>query len=196
MIKKQYNKYAVIILAAGTSRRLGRPKQLVKIGQENLLSHAIKAASQVENADIYIVLGAYANEISATIDRGIPTYINPNWEKGMGNSISYGMGQILQLGYNAVILTVCDQPFLAATHFEQLIDRYEKCDGRDIIISRYSTGNGPPSLFDSRHFNQLSNLDGDDGAKNVVKENKDSVGFINFDRGYIDIDEEKDLAQL
>jgi len=192
-MKQKSKKYAILILAAGTSSRLGRPKQLVKFGNSNLLSHTIYAASQIENADTHIILGAHADEISDTINTTLPIHINPNWERGMGNSIAFGVGKVRDLVYDAVILTVCDQPYLEAPHFEQLIEMYEGGSAVDLVISKYTNGSGPPSLFDPRYFNQLCGLDGDDGAKAMVKGNMKRVGFAHFERGDIDVDQEEDL---
>lgn len=187
------NKYAILVLAAGTSSRLGRPKQLVEIGNSNLLSHTIDAASSTPNADVHIILGAYSTEILDEIKIDHPVHINPNWAKGMGNTIAFGISQIKCFEYQAVILTVCDQPYLEATHFEQLVHLYEN-DSKDIIVSKYRSGNGPPSLFSAQHFDQLGSLEGDLGAKSVVKNNLENVGFIDFKRGNIDIDQEEDLS--
>ena len=189
-------KYAILILAAGTSGRLGRPKQLVKFGNGNLLSHTIDVASQVENADTHIILGAYADEISDAIDPAIPIHLNPNWERGMGNSIAFGVGKIRDLGYDAVILTVCDQPFLKSSHFEQLIDLYEADSEAEIIISKYEMGGGPPSLFSKMYFDQLAILDGEDGAKSIVKSCKGILRQVDFKKGHIDIDTKEDLKSL
>ena len=189
-------KYAILILAAGTSSRLERPKQLVKFGNDTLLSNTIGAALLIENADTHIILGAYADEISDAINTTLPIHINPNWERGMGNSIAFGIGRIRDLGYDAVILTVCDQPFMNAVHFKQLIELYKDNSTIDLVISKYKNGNGPPSLFDAQFFNQLLMLDGDDGAKTIVKNNMEKIGFVDFDRGDIDVDTEEDLLLL
>lgn len=194
MKKKRPNKYAILVLAAGTSSRLGRPKQLVEIGNGNLLSHTIDAASSISNTDVHIILGAYSKEILAELKTCYPVYINPNWDKGMGNTIAFGVNQIKGFKYQALILTVCDQPYLEETHFERLISFYENESKENIIVSKYKAGNGPPSLFSAQHFDQLGSLEGDLGAKSVVKNNLENVGFIDFKRGNIDIDQEEDLS--
>lgn len=196
MKTKEIKKYVILILAAGTSSRLGTPKQLVKFGDGNLLSHTIDAALKIENADTYIVLGAYADEILDSIGRTLPVHINPNWERGMGNSIAFGIGKIRTLGYDAVILTVCDQPYLEASHFEQLLELNESDSLTDIIISNYEVGNGPPSLFSRKYFDQLAILDGEDGAKSIVKSCKGILLQVDFSKGHIDIDTKEDLKSL
>lgn len=196
MKNEKTKSYAIIILAAGTSSRLGRPKQLVKHPNGNLLSHTIDTASKIKNANTYVILGAYAREISEVINTEIATYINPNWERGMGNSIAFGVENIRDIGYDAVILTVCDQPYLEAIHFDQLIKMYEDNTVADLIISKYTNGNGPPSMFDSQYFDQLCKLDGDNRAKTIVKNNLSNVGFSGFEKGDIDIDTEADLKSF
>ncbi len=196
MTNKPHKKYAIIILAAGTSSRLGRPKQLVEIKGITLLSNTIKEANKVVDADTYVVLGAYANKIEKTITGEITSLENPDWKMGMGNSIALGITNIFDQGYDAVILSVSDQPFLSCSQFEHLIDVYESSPACNIVVSKYTIGSGPPTLFDSTYFDQLSRLDNDDGAKSIVIENKSSVGSADFDLGHIDIDEEIDLQNI
>ncbi len=196
MLDTDSKKYAILILAAGSSSRLGRPKQLIKFGKGNLLSNTIDIVSSIDNADVHIILGAYAEEILAKIDTSYPIHINPNWVRGMGNSISFAVDQIKHIEYDALILTVCDQPYLEASHFVQLIELYEADSEAEIIISKYEFGGGPPSLFSRKYFDQLSNLDGEEGAKSVVTSFKEKNQHIHFDKGHIDIDTEEDLLSL
>jgi len=186
-------KYAILILAAGNSSRLGRPKQLVKFGDGNLLSHTIDVVSSIPNADVHIILGAFSKEILDEINTCYPIQINPNWKKGMGNTIAFGVNQVKDSKYDAVILSVCDQPYLEPIHFEQLIQSYENASQKNIIVSKYESGNGPPSLFCAQYLDQLCSLEGDHGAKSIVKKNLEKVGFIDFKRGDVDVDKKEDL---
>ena len=186
-------KYAILILAAGTSRRLGSPKQLVKIGNSNLLSNTIDAALQIKNADTHVVIGAYADIVLNAIKINIPIHINPNWKIGMGNSIAFGIEKIKDQGYEGVVLSVCDQPYLKAAHLESLIRLYEENPDVEIIVSKYRTGSGPPSFFKQNYFEHLANLNGEEGAKSIVKSYRGELSYISFDKGDIDVDTKEDL---
>jgi len=193
LISNRKSKYAVLILAAGKSNRLGRPKQLVKIDNKYLLEKTIEMASQLKRIDLHIILGAYSDQILKSIDIKHPFYFNPDWKDGMGSSIAYGIDQIKDMGYKAVVLCVCDQPYLETHHIEQLITAYGTQSGFDIIQSKYDQGNGPPVLFGSNYFDQLAQMKGDQGAKYIVNEFPLVVTQVSFPKGNIDIDREEDL---
>ena len=93
--------------------------------------------------------------------------------------------------YDAVILSVCDQPFITEKQFRELKHTYESNDF-SIVVSRYKTSKGPPTLFDQEHFEALKSLTGDEGAKEIVRKNKGNVTNISFPQGDIDIDTKED----
>jgi molybdenum cofactor cytidylyltransferase len=189
------NKYAIIILAAGNSTRLGYPKQLVSWNQTTLLNHAIDHAARVKNSDIYVTLGGHQKEVIDSIVHDLSIFVNPFWEEGMGSTISYTMDKIAKHGYEGIILSVCDQPYISHHIFIDLIEAFQ-LGNNSIIISKYDTSSGPPTLFSKVHFKALANLRGDDGAKKIVKNNISHLGHIDFNQGHIDIDTENDLKQL
>ena len=189
------NKYAILILAAGTSTRLGRPKQLVNWNGTTLLNHTIDQANRVKNSDVFVTLGGHQNEVRDSIVHDILIFTNPNWKEGMGSTISYTVDKVAKSGYEGIILSVCDQPYISHHIFSDLIEAFELGNG-SIIMSKYKTSSGPPTLFSKRHFSALSNLKGDEGAKKVVKNNISHLAQIDFYQAHIDIDTENDLKQL
>src|SRR6478672_7716742 len=87
--------YAVIILAAGSSSRLGRPKQLLAYKGKTLLQHAIDSAKATKAKQILVVLGAVKELINNQIDdKGIVRVDNPNWESGLASSIKAGINAL------------------------------------------------------------------------------------------------------
>ncbi len=178
-------KIAVIILAAGSSSRLGQPKQLLKINGETLLNRTIRFASEVSN-EIIVVLGANFNIILPTItNKSIEIVENENWETGMSSSVIAGLGKCLDA--DNIIICLCDQPYLTSSIFENLIE-CNKSTSLPIIACSYLGQIGVPILFKSLMFNALLNLNGDKGAKSILNNHKESIVCIPFFNGEIDVD--------
>jgi len=189
---------AIIILAAGNSARLGKPKQLLTFGGSTLLNNVISEALKTQFRPIIVVLGAYETEIkSATIKTDVTFVLNENWENGMSSSISIGLQEALKANaeLESVILAVADQVYLNAAIFEQLVSTKQQTDS-SIIASAYLQTKGTPTLFDRTHFEELLNLKGSDGAKSIIKRNLNDIVTIPFDLGAVDIDTETDYNNL
>jgi len=188
----------IIILAAGNSSRLGKPKQLLTYKGKSLLEIATEAAKGTGSASIVTVLGAYADEISVAHQQSNVNYvINENWEKGMSTSIHAGLTELLKLNpaIENVIITVSDQAFLTAETLMQLIAEKEHT-AYHIIASKYGNTIGTPVLFNKKYFTALMNLTGDTGAKHIIKQHPNEVTSISFEKGNIDIDTEADYNNL
>lgn len=191
-------KTGIIILAAGNSSRLGQPKQLLPFKNTTLLKNTIAEAALVPNSNIILVTGANHELIEKELQNSkINITFNPNWESGMSSSIVAGLNE-LQLLYPDIkntILTVCDQPFVTSSIFENLIDQYNKTS-IGIIASSYAETLGTPVLFDEKYFNQLLELKGQEGAKKIISNYLDDTVSVPFEKGNIDIDTEEDYNKL
>ncbi|MBB2148040.1 nucleotidyltransferase family protein [Pedobacter gandavensis] len=191
-------KTGIIILAAGNSSRLGKPKQLLHYQGESLLEIVSKAAIQSSCNPIIIVLGAYAKEISAAHRLNGPTYVvNYNWEKGMSSSIAVGMSAALAhtKDLDQVIISVSDQPFISSEIIENLIKRQQE-SRKGIVSCSYAQTSGTPVLFRKKYFPQLLSLHGNQGAKQLLKQYPEDSSSLVFELGYIDIDTESDYNNL
>jgi molybdenum cofactor cytidylyltransferase len=179
----------IIILAAGSSSRLGQPKQLLEYEGETLLNRTIRIASEVSD-DIIVVLGSRFQEISKTIsNKNVQIIFNESWETGMASSIIEGLKT--RLSAEKVIISLCDQPYLNTSIFESLILE-EKLTQSPIIASNYSNQIGVPILFNKLIYNDLLALKGDKGARSILPKYNDSIGQIDFPNGAIDIDTVED----
>lgn len=191
-------KTGIIILAAGNSSRLGQPKQLLPFKNTTLLKNTIAEASLVPNSTIIVVTGSNHELIEKEVQTSkLKITFNPNWESGMSSSIVAGLNE-LQLSYPDIkntILTVCDQPFVTTSVFENLINEYDKT-GKGIIASSYAETLGTPVLFDKKYFNQLLELKGQEGAKKIINKFLDDTVSVPFEKGNIDIDTEEDYNKL
>ena len=113
------NNLAVLILAAGTSSRLGQAKQLVLYENQTLLENACKKALEI-SSNVFVVLGASKNECTEKIkDLQVNIIINNEYKKGLSSSIRIGMKELLE--YDKVLIMLCDQPFIPKNHFQKLL---------------------------------------------------------------------------
>jgi len=193
------NNTGIIILAAGKSSRLGDIKQLLPFNGKNLLQHVINEATGAGARPVVVVIGAHAAMVSASIpDVGKPDLlINENWEGGISSGIVAGVHHIVRLhpGIKKIIIAVCDQPFVSSALFEQLDQTQEK-SGKPIVACAYADTIGTPALFTFNYFDQLLGLEGDEGAKKILKNNREDVATVDFPNGEIDIDTQKDYEKL
>ncbi|MFK7982592.1 MAG: NTP transferase domain-containing protein [Saprospiraceae bacterium] len=185
------NLLGIIILAAGASRRMGTPKQLLKIGHQTLIERAISIAQALDNQQTVVVLGANAEKISPYIppQEKVNVIINENWQQGMGTTLKAGMEFFLKQSENftAVIVMVCDQPYLTTKKLQQLIIKYQETKAA-IIATKYNRIKGVPALFDKRIFPKLIALNKDEGARKIIKNYDGVVATVDFPKGIIDLD--------
>lgn len=188
---------AVMILAAGQSTRLGSPKQLVPFRGKSLLQHTIDEAKAIGPAELMVILGANHELIMGQINEDPDLLIVHNhlWDEGMASSIRSGIRHMMNRSYEAVIILVCDQPFVTSSLLEQLVHRFRK-DQHHIVAAEYDGIPGTPALFHRSLFEELMQLKGDKGAKQVILRHKDSAGFVGFPNGITDIDTPADVDAL
>lgn len=188
-------KTPILILAAGSSSRLGEPKQLLPFKGGTLLSHTIQECIASNLGEVYVVTGAYYKSVSTSI-QGLDCriFFNPNWSEGLSTSIAFGISQ-LPSDAEACYLVLGDQPYFTKVILEK-IKTSLKTNAARIILSRYDKGQGPPAYFEASLFEEMKTLRGDDGAKAIVKKYKKEVQFIGFSLGYLDVDVPVDKARL
>ena len=170
-------KIHALLMAAGQSQRMGSPKQLLPWGAKTLIEHQIDILHQA-NLTVSVVLGANAENIKQHIDHlKIQIYINKDWQLGMGNSIAYG-AKMLELNANeweALLICLVDQPLITKQHYKHILNNFIS-NSNQIIVSQSDSGSsGPPVLFDTIYLKQLKSLDGDEGAKPIIKKHSENV---------------------
>lgn len=189
------NKGAIVILCAGSSSRLGFPKALVIWDNSTLIETTVKHCLQVPDVDVYVVTGCHHKEIIPYLTGKLQVIYNPHWALGMGKSISAAVEKIKDVDYEYVIITVVDQPKISSDHFNELVKTYYQGE-KGIITSCYKGISGPPVLFAKKYYSELMELDGDHGAKPIVRKYKKDVEMIKFDGGHLDIDTLDDLRSI
>jgi molybdenum cofactor cytidylyltransferase len=190
---------AAIVLAAGASRRLGQPKQLLLLGGETLLERVLRLSSEAEAAPVFAILGAQQQRILQSIPMryAIPV-INDRWEQGISTSIHAGLDALERFvpdAAGALILT-CDQPRLTVDHLCGLMDAFAAQSEPVIVASSYAGVLGIPAVFPRIVFAHLRDLSGDKGARALLVKPPCRLIELPFSGGEVDIDEPADLNQL
>lgn len=188
----------LILLAAGGSSRMGRPKQLLPWRGRTLLRRAADAALESPCRPVVVVLGACADEARAELaGLGVTTSMNADWVKGMGSSIRCGLRSLLieRPEIAAAIIMLCDQPHVDAAALRRLIDAHQS-SAKPVCASAYSGTRGPPCLFAASHFPRLLDMPESNGAKPLLSTAGDHLLVIPFPEGAIDVDEPPDYQRL
>jgi molybdenum cofactor cytidylyltransferase len=180
----------VLLLAAGSSSRMGQPKQLLAWGNVTLIEHQIITLVKTGNP-VNVVLGCKSDLITSYIEKyKINIIINRKWKEGMGSSISCGINQIIKTfpESNGVLITLVDQPLITTDYFETMTDSFRPgC--KQILVSKSCSGwIGVPALFDKFYFRHLLKLSNDQGAKKIISWFEEKVNILNCNDLMEDID--------
>ena len=179
------------VMAAGASRRFGDIKQLVKIGGVSMVLRSYNILNSVLEGKTYLVLGANSKFIAKELQK-VNTIYNRQWSTGLGSSISIVATKMKnEPKCSGVLITLGDQVKLNRRDYQNLLRAY---DGKNIAVSSYSYKKGPPAIFPRKYFDQLIQLRGDVGAKEIIRRNCDFVTACNIDNASFDIDIKNDLS--
>ena len=187
---------SAIILAAGGSSRYGQCKQLVKIDGSSLVRHAVSKLSSLFSHDrISVVVGANSQAVAQAIsDLPVNIVHNEYWQKGLASSLIAGINAI-EPGGRAVMITLCDQVLVAENHLRQLLGLWID-DPSMIIASNYAETLGTPAVIPAEFYPQLLALEGDAGAKSILKNNAGRVTTAPVPEAEFDLDVPADLEKL
>lgn len=187
----QITSFGIVILAAGSSRRLGKPKQLLNFRGTSLLKRAVETALAAGGAATVVVLGAQAPLMQEEIrEYPVDILINEGYENGMAGSLTGGLRLIITRhpDIDGVLIMVCDQPFVSPAHLRNLVNAQR--DSRKAIVSSHyeNTTWGVPALFHKTLFPPLLELQGDRGARSLIEAHADGSASVPFLPGAMDID--------
>ncbi len=189
---------AGVVLAAGQSSRLGHPKQLLSVQGEPLLRHTLRAILESSLDDVLVILGHEADAIRETItDLPVRIVFNPDFALGQSSSVRAGL-DALPPETEAAMFLLGDQPGVDPMVIDTLIATWRKSNA-PIVAPRYADGVGNPVLFDCRVFSELTALQGDMGARPVVRAHEQRGELQTITVNHLappDLDTEADYATL
>lgn len=183
-------KSAAVILAAGSSSRMGQSKQMLDIRGEKLLVKTIRTIISAGIHRVIIVLGAEEKAHRDLIsDLPVEVIYNEDWQRGMGSSLKAGLRDLIadDRSPEVVVVSVCDQPLLKPQNIQALIARHQET-GKPIVASEYSGAPGVPALFHKSFFERLMRLPDDQGAKKIILDNIGEASLVSFPEGEFDLD--------
>jgi molybdenum cofactor cytidylyltransferase len=187
-----------VILAAGSSSRMGRPKQTLQFQGISLLRRATLAALDARCHPVVVVTGAHAELSCRELDQlDVHEAFNPDWETGMGSSVRAGIERLIGIDPDvaAAVLLLCDQPHVTANVVSSLLAAHHTT-GKPLIASAYGDSFGVPALFSRTLFTELTQLAGSSGAKEIIKRHAWEAHFLPFAEGEVDVDTPDDYSCL
>jgi len=177
-----------LVLAAGGSRRLGRPKQALPLGSETLLRHAVEQAISVTPGKVVCVLGAHVPEAPLPCI----TCLNPLWQTGMASSLAAGV-EAVPAGVG-ILITLCDQPGVTTPQLALLLETYRKNPERPVAAC-YGGKAGVPAVFPPQARTPLLSLSGDQGARTLLRSAGLDLETVKMPEAALDIDTDDDWNQ-
>ena len=178
---------AGVILAAGASERLGEPKQLVEFGGETLLERAVRVSREAGLSPVIVVLGARAGEIVTRCDlRAAQVVRCDRWAEGMSRTLATGINAVAETNAASVVVLTSDMPFVTAEHLMALTRKRG-----EVRASAYAGHHGIPAHFPRRWYPDLMRLEGDAGARDLLRD----APSVELGDDALDVDTREDLQR-
>jgi molybdenum cofactor cytidylyltransferase len=187
---------AVILLAAGESRRMGRPKQLLPWRGTTLVRHAAETALHSQASGVVVVVGSQAAQVCAALE-GLDVKIaeNASFASGQASSLRVGIGA-LGTGYAAALVMLVDQPLVQPALLDALVERW-RATGAPLVVPRHAGRRGNPVLIGRELFGELLDLRGDTGARSLFERHSTRIAWLEADESVVvDVDSPEAYAQL
>lgn len=188
----------VLLLAAGSSSRLGRPKQLLSYEGQSLLRRAAATAVGAVLGPVVVVTGALHEELlPELVDLPVQVVHCPTWQAGMGASLKAGLATLQQQqpAPTSVLVLLCDQPHITLTLLRQLVV-VQLATQQPIVATEYGLVRGVPVLFGESVLPLLQALPDAAGAQQLLRQHPEWVATVPFPAGAVDVDTEAQYAAL
>lgn len=196
MSDRQSTPVAGVLLAAGTSSRMGSNKLLFELNGESVLRGAARRALAGGLSPLFVVLGHQEDRARPELD-GLPCRIvvNPSYEQGINSSLKAGVAALPE-DVQAALVMLADMPFVTAEMIAALIDRYRSTEA-PLVISDYEGINAPPMLYDRSLFGELLAMTGEGCGRQVVKRHRHEAEVLPWPAAALaDLDVPEDYARM
>lgn len=189
---------AALVLAAGRSSRMGAANKLTeRLAGKPIVAHVIDAALEAHVGTVIAVTGHDAEAVRAAIDgRPIPIVHNRHYAEGLSSSLKRGL-KALPKDADAVLVLLGDMPGVTAEHINRLIEAFDPVEGRAIVVATHKGKRGNPVLWDKRFIPEMMALEGDTGARALIRAHADLAAEVEMrdDAVLIDIDTPEELTK-
>ena len=192
---------AGIILAAGASVRFGQPKQLIKIGDKYLVEWVLDAALDSRLQTVVLVLGhqhqAILQALGTKADHHkLKVVINHNYRDGQSTSLKAGLLSVRQT-FGSVMYLLGDQPMINTEIIDHMLDQFRQSE-KDLCVPVCKKKRGNPTVFRRPIYEELMMINGDSGARNIIRKNSERVLYVEIKDPlcFFDIDSQDDLEDL
>ena len=187
---------AGIILAAGESRRLGRPKQLLDIYGEPAIRRVARIARLSDLDKVTVVLGSFSDRMQPLlIDLAVDVLLNPDFASGQASSLRVGLESVTE-DFSAVLFLLGDQPTMEPAAINAVLEIWRR-ERPPIVQARYRGTLGHPVLFARSRFPELAEVKGDLGAREVIRRHLAVIRYVEIDQDAPpDLDTEADYQRL
>jgi molybdenum cofactor cytidylyltransferase len=171
---------AGVLLAAGTSTRMGRNKLFLELDGKPLVRHVLERAASAGFDRLIVVLGHEADLVRRPLE-GIAyqPVMNPDYERGVNSSLRAGIRAAAEAGAEAAVVLLADMPFVTTEMMAGLIDRYRR-GSAPLVVSDYGGVNAPPILYDRSLFDELAMSEGQGCGKHVVKKHRHEAETVSW----------------
>ncbi|MBI3022311.1 MAG: nucleotidyltransferase family protein [Thaumarchaeota archaeon] len=186
---------SAVVLAAGSSKRLGRLKQLARLEGRPLLERTLDAVRRSNVDEVIVVIGDQAAEVRRKVDLSpFVVVVNKSFNEGMSASIKLGLSAVDRRAAAALIV-LADQPFLSASLIDGIVELFQKSDAL-IVAPTHGGVQGNPVLISRRLFSEVSAISGDVGAKSLLgRHSEELLEYpVKDPEPLVDIDTPRDLA--
>jgi len=195
-VSECWRRVSAVVLAAGGSKRLGRPKQLLPLAGRTMIEQVLGTVMAVGVHEVIVVLGHAAAPIAEHMPSGCRLVLNPDWESGISSSLRAGLAAV-DPRTEAALFVLADQPHMTAEAMTRIVRAYYGTT-KSIVVPVHQGTRGNPVLFDRRHFGALEALSGDLGGREVIAACAGEVLPVEMESAelFLDIDTPEDYQGL
>ena len=187
----------IVVLAAGGSARLGRPKQSLTLAGETLLARAARSAVASACRPVVVVLALGPRRCATLSPFPVRVVVNEHWRSGMGSSICAGVRDAVAAGgsLDAVAVCLCDQPLVTGESIDALVEAW-RASRKPVCAAAYGGTVGTPAVFSAALFDELLALGDGEGGKVILRRHASDVAPFDMPGAETDVDTEAEYQRV